>query len=149
MVTVCCCGWPIIIAFRLTSRCSISTAEWESIRSFREKARSIASNRVRSNLFAFGSQATTSGLEHVVVVAVKGTSGQPAEFSALAMPTLEEAQAAERTRGGSKGPATPLGQLLYQAMFKGGVTRGAAPDELDEYRLDLHSWRVAPKVLTP
>ena len=97
----------------------------------------------------FRINAKTTGLEHVVVVAVKGTGGQPVEFSALAMPTLEAAQASERTRGASKGPATPLGRLLYQAMFKGGATRGAAPDELDEYRLDLHSWRVAPKAPTP
>ncbi len=88
--------------------------------------------------------AKTTGLEHLVVVAVKGTAGQPVNFSALAQPTLEEAQAAERTRGGPSATDSPLGRLLNQAMFATGGTRSVDCESLDQYRLDILSWKVVP-----
>jgi hypothetical protein len=88
--------------------------------------------------------AKTSGLEHLVVVAVKGTGGPPVDFSSLALPTLEEARAAERTRG-VEVPDSPLKRMLHQALYTGGSVRGATSDELNEYRLNLRSWRVVPK----
>jgi hypothetical protein len=87
----------------------------------------------------------TSGLEHLVIVAVKGTGGPPVDFSILALPTLEEARIAERTRGVNRGADSSLGQMLRHALLTGGSTRGATSGGLDEFRLDLRSWKVVPK----
>jgi hypothetical protein len=84
----------------------------------------------------------TMGLEHLVVLAVKGTGGPPVDFSSLSQPTLEAARGAERTRGGPGALASPLGRLLQQALFAGGGTRSAGREELEEYRLELVSWKV-------
>jgi hypothetical protein len=84
----------------------------------------------------------TTGQENLVAVVVRGTEGQPVDFTALAQPTLEAARGRERTRGGSA-LATPLGRLLEHAMFASGTTRSADRYTLDEYRLEMFSWNVA------
>ena len=75
---------------------------------------------------------TTTGLEHVVVIAVKG-EGSLVDFSSLKQRTVE------RQRGGS----TPLGQLLNSAVYRQGTTRGAGRKALNDYALRLISWKVA------
>jgi hypothetical protein len=78
----------------------------------------------------------TAGRENLVAVVVRGTDSLPADFTALAQPTLEAARGAERTRGAL---ATPLGQLLQGAMFAAPGERSAS---LDDYRLESFSWTV-------
>jgi len=81
----------------------------------------------------------TTGMEHLVDMAVKGTGGQPADFRILAQPTLDAARVAERTRGAPGMLDSPLGRLLRQAVFANGGTRSVASYEIDEYLLDMLS----------
>ena len=91
----------------------------------------------------FHIDAKTTGQENLVAVVVRGIEGPPLDFTFLAQPTLEAARGAERTRGGSA-LASPLGRLLEHAMFASGNARSADRESLDEYRLEMFSWKVAP-----
>ncbi|MFT3889988.1 MAG: hypothetical protein QM713_17740 [Arachnia sp.] len=83
-------------------------------------------------------EAEEMGLEHLIAIVVPG-KGEVVDFSVLAQPSIE------RTRGG---PAmgTPLGELLRNAVFADGTTRGfkRAPT-IRQHGFQLHSWRVGPK----
>jgi hypothetical protein len=103
-------------------------------------------NRIRPDVsFWVGpypvSAAKTVGLEHLVVIAVKG-EGQPIDFTCLAQPTLERAR--EVTRSGQEEPLeTPLGRMLKGAMYGQGTTRDlGAPVEPDAQAFRLFSWLV-------
>jgi hypothetical protein len=80
----------------------------------------------------------TTGQENLVAIAVRCTYGKPVDFTALTQPALEAAHGAERAWDGSA-----LGRLLKQAMFASGSTRSADRESLDEYRLEMFSWKVA------
>jgi hypothetical protein len=80
----------------------------------------------------------TAGQENLVAIAVRGTEGRlPVDFTALVQPTLEAAHDADRAF------SNPLGRLLKNAMFASGDARSADRDTLDEYRLEMFSWKVA------
>jgi hypothetical protein len=84
----------------------------------------------------------TTGQENLVAVVVRAADGLPADFTALAQPTLEAARNKAQTRGDGA-LATPLGRLLEHAMFASGTTRSADRSTLDEYRLEMFSWNIA------
>jgi hypothetical protein len=85
----------------------------------------------------------TVGLEHVVVIAVKG-EGQPIDFTCLAQPNLEKVEEAA-TRGGAKQALqSPLGGLLKNALYAHGATRGLDMVESETQVLRLLSWTVPP-----
>jgi hypothetical protein len=84
----------------------------------------------------------TLGLEHVVVLAVKA-AGPPVDFSRLEQPTIEKARGT-KLRGGRDGLGSPLGQLLQQAFFAEGGTRGLEKVAIDEYAADRFSWNTVP-----
>jgi hypothetical protein len=83
----------------------------------------------------------TTGQENLVAVVVRAADGLPADFTALAQPTLEAARNKAQTRGDGA-LATPLGRLLEHAMFASGTTRSADRSTLDEYRLEMFSWNI-------
>lgn len=94
--------------------------------------------------------ADTAGLEHLVLVAVRATEEQPLDFSALAQPSLEQAQNVERTRGGpSRGLQSPLGQLLQRGLYGQGTARGVQRDMLDDHTLQLFSWHIRTEKRPP
>ena len=86
----------------------------------------------------------TVGMEHVVVIAVRGTGSQPADFSMLAQPSLDRARGADSSRG--KTLETPLGRLLKQSLYAGGRSRSLViVREADEdCSMRLITWRVLP-----
>jgi hypothetical protein len=85
----------------------------------------------------------TVGLEHLVVIAVKG-DGPPIDFTILAQPTL--AGAREVARGKEETPlGTPLGRLLKGAMYGQGTARDLGAEiEADAQAFRLLSWSVQP-----
>ena len=85
----------------------------------------------------------TVGLEHVVVIAVKG-EGLPIDFTCLAQPTLEKANAATDRALGSSALDSPLGGLLKNALYAQGASRGLDMGEADTQVLRLLSWSVPP-----
>jgi hypothetical protein len=85
----------------------------------------------------------TVGLEHVVVIAVKG-EGQPIDFTCLAQPTLEKAQEAATRGAGKQAIDSPLGGLLKKAMYAQGASRGLDMVEADMQVLRLLSWSGPP-----
>jgi hypothetical protein len=87
--------------------------------------------------------AKTVGLEHVVVIAVKG-EGQPIDFTCLAQPTLEKAEETATRGAGKQALDSPLGGLLKKAMFAQGTSRGLDMVEADTQVLRLLSWSVLP-----
>ena len=86
----------------------------------------------------------TTGQEHMVVIAVEA-NGPPIDFSCLAQPRIEQAEAA-RTRGGEGKDMleTPLGGLFKSALYGRGTTRGLDVDAVENYALRLLSWQVLP-----
>jgi hypothetical protein len=98
--------------------------------------------------------AKTVGPEGVVVIAVAAAPDQPpADFSFLEQPTLERARGAQQTRGAGslgRGFDSPLGRLLQNCCFGYGTRSGAPPGELDDYQIQLLSWRtLAPRDPAP
>lgn len=82
-----------------------------------------------------------AGLEHLVVIAVKGKPvDEPANFSFLAQPTLERSRAA-----GGENFNSPLGKIFQNALYAEGDTRGYATGQNSEYEIRTLSWSVAPK----
>lgn len=85
----------------------------------------------------FKVQATTTGQEHLVVLAMEG-EGDPIDLGVLAQPSLEKAP---KTRG--KDPlATPLGGLLARSMFRKGKTRGESVSARGAYAQAIITWQV-------
>ncbi|MDX1946298.1 MAG: caspase family protein [Pirellulaceae bacterium] len=80
--------------------------------------------------------ATTRGLEHIVVIAVKG-EGQNIDFTSLEQPSIEVA----RTRG-PQAISSPLGQLMESALYGQGKTRGGSRSQVNDYAIRLFSWNV-------
>ena len=73
-----------------------------------------------------------------MAVVVRSTEGRlPVDFTALTQPTVEVAHGTDRAF------ASPLGRLLKNALFASGATRSADRDSLDEFRLEIFSWKVA------
>jgi hypothetical protein len=110
-------------------------------------------NRLRhgdSTLRRFVVTAKTTGLEHLLVIAVKSrTQEDPADFSPLAQETIEKARAVEfRPRNGGPGALdTPLGRLLQAARFEGN-RGGAAVTTIGDHRLQLLSWHTLARPQT-
>jgi hypothetical protein len=81
------------------------------------------------------------GNEHVVLIAVpRRPEHQAPDFSFLEQETLALARGA-----GDQGNAaleSPLGQLLQNAMYGAGSTRGMDSSDASESQLILQSWRV-------
>ena len=86
--------------------------------------------------------AQSRGLEHLVAIVVKA-DGEVVDFTSLAQPSLE----AVKTRGGRDGKnrESPLGELLKQAVFADGKTRGVKRTAIKSHRLQLLTWEVEPK----
>lgn len=84
----------------------------------------------------------TRGLEHLVVIAVKA-DGEVVDFTVLAQPSLE----AVRTRSGTddKSLTSPLGELLKQAVFADGQSRGMKRTAVKVHCLQLLTWEIQPK----
>ncbi len=87
--------------------------------------------------------AETSGLENVVILAVKGGGQQPLDFTFLAQPTLDRQRAAKE-QGTAKALASPLGRLCQTALYGQGNTRSIRRAAVEEYSLRLMPWRVLP-----
>lgn len=84
--------------------------------------------------------AETTGLEHLVVIAMKGKPvDSPVDFSFLAQPTLERSRAA-----GGENLQSPLGKVLQTALYGDGNTRGFASDEVENYQIKTLSWQTRP-----
>jgi hypothetical protein len=88
--------------------------------------------------------AKTVGLEHMVVIAVKG-EGQPIDFTCLEQPTLARAEDVATRGAGRPAFGSPLGKLLRNALYAGGTTRGLDMEEVDSQVLRLLSWSVPPQ----
>jgi hypothetical protein len=89
--------------------------------------------------------AKTVGLEHLVVVGVRG-KGQRVDLSSLDQPSLEKARKDEKTRGVQEGLDSPLGKLLRQALYsEGDIARTMTREDLEDYTIRLLSWRVEPR----
>jgi hypothetical protein len=86
----------------------------------------------------------TVGLEHVVLIAVKG-EGQPIDFTCLAQPKLEKAEEAATRGGGNRALASPLGGLLKKALYAQGASRGLDMVEADTQVFRLLTWSVPPQ----
>jgi hypothetical protein len=80
----------------------------------------------------------TLGLEHAVLLAVKG-EGAAADFSYLEQSALPT----ERTRGAAAANH-PLGRFLADALRQQGTTRGLAAQQAETYLAKSLSWRVKP-----
>jgi hypothetical protein len=85
----------------------------------------------------------TVGLEHVVVIAVKG-EGQPIDFTCLAQPNLQKVEEAATRGAGKQALNSALGGLLKNALYAQGATRGLDMVETDTQVLRLLSWTVPP-----
>jgi len=85
--------------------------------------------------------ATTLGLEHLVLIAIRG-SGPTADFGWLAQPTLERAGAAVRSGGDpTRDLDSPLGVLLQRGIFGAGQTRGLSRQAAEDVALGVLSWQ--------
>ena len=85
--------------------------------------------------------ATTLGLEHVVLIALKG-SGPTVDFGWLAQPTLERADATVRSGGDpARDFDSPLGVLLQRGMFGAGETRSLSRADARDVALGVLSWQ--------
>jgi hypothetical protein len=86
-------------------------------------------------------EAEAPGLEHLVVIAVRG-EGTATDFGFLEQPALEKA--ATRGKFALRGLNSPLGQLFRAGVYGDGRTRSLAQADIDACHLRLHSWRIAP-----
>jgi hypothetical protein len=87
----------------------------------------------------------TIGYEHLVVIAVESTGGQPHDFTFLEQETLSSARLSLSSARGPRGEDvlnTPLGQLLQTAMYGEGKTRGFNEPALRAHQLKLVRWKV-------
>jgi hypothetical protein len=83
-------------------------------------------------------EAEEGGLEHLIAIVVPG-AGDVIDFSILSQPSIE------RTRGGPS-LDSPLGDLLRNAVFADGKTRGfKRSPTVRQHGFQLRSWRVEPK----
>lgn len=81
--------------------------------------------------------ATTTGLEHLLVVATKAKPvDEPTNFSFLAQPSIERSRAL-----GGKGMESALGKVFQNSLFGEGGTRGASSSDISTYVLRTLSWR--------
>jgi hypothetical protein len=89
--------------------------------------------------------ARTVGLEHLVLIAVKG-EGAAIDFTYLAQPTLKQAESKAVEHGKERGKAfsSPLGKLFQTALYAHGNTRGEDSEAMDSCAMRLISWRVLP-----
>jgi len=78
--------------------------------------------------------AKTIGQEQLVAIAVKA-NGPPFDFSSLS-------RGADAVRG--EAPRSPLGQLLKQAMYREGSTRGVECAEIEDSALAHIVWQTQP-----
>lgn len=114
-------------------------------------ASAAADNRIapkgESVLPRFKVNATTVGLEKMVVIAVKAKAVElNVDFSFLAQPSVERARGAGVSRrGGEETVNSPLGRLFQYALYNEGNNRGLAGAELDDLALEVLSWRVVPR----
>ncbi len=80
--------------------------------------------------------AETTGLEHVVAIAVKAV-GALQDFTTLAQDQLQ------RTRAAGAGQ-TPLARLLDKALYgAGSETRGLKQNEVADHDIQIISWRTS------
>lgn len=86
-------------------------------------------------------EAHAPGLEHLVVIAVKG-EGTATDFGFLEQPALEKAPT--RGKGALRGLESPLGRLFRTGVYGEGRTRSLAQADLESSYLRVYSWRVAP-----
>jgi hypothetical protein len=88
--------------------------------------------------------ATTTGLEHLVVIAVKSPDeGLPVDFTFLKSPTLEQAR--RGLRGADDGSLdSPLGKLLQTGLYAQGGTRGMSVPDAKTSVIRAFNWRVMP-----
>jgi hypothetical protein len=87
----------------------------------------------------------TVGLEHLIVIAVKGEGIVPVDFSGLAQPTIELAkQESGDRRGGDKALTSALGRLLQTALYREGTTRGEEMRDPGDHLLRRFSLEVRP-----
>ena len=85
--------------------------------------------------------AETTGLEHLVVIAVTGKPvDAPANFAFLAQPTFERSRAM-----GGNNLSSPLGKVLQSALYGDGNTRGFAAAEVENYQVKTLSWQTHPE----
>ncbi len=84
--------------------------------------------------------ADTTGLEHLVVIAMKGKPvDSPVNFSFLSQPTIERSRAI-----GGENMNSPLGKIFQNALYGEGNTRGFASDEIENYQVRTLSWKTHP-----
>ena len=91
-------------------------------------------------------EASTAGLENLVVIAVKG-EGQPADFVSLAQPTIALAEKDVTKRGidAARGLNSPLGRLLQNALYGEGGTRAVKrPKGNTDHLIKRLSWQIEP-----
>ncbi len=101
-------------------------------------------NRLQpGNVVSFPTQvsAERSGIEHLVVIAVK-SQRDVIDFTCLTQSPTD----GRKRRGSSETAAleSPLGQLLNHAILSEGLTRGMKQTSVNAHCLKLISWRVDP-----
>jgi hypothetical protein len=84
----------------------------------------------------------TVGLEWLVAIAVKSLpQTDPVDFTFLTEETIDRARGVAQQRGGEDRTIdSPLGQLLQNAAFAAGKSRGLSLRSLDDYTLDMIPW---------
>jgi hypothetical protein len=96
--------------------------------------------------FRLKAGATTSGLEHLLLIAVNAKDvAENAYFGFLAQPSIDKASRDVNTlsRGAQqRGFGSPVGQLLRKAVYGEGATRGLEPDEVAEYAFQTVSYNM-------
>jgi Caspase domain len=88
-------------------------------------------------------RSTTTGREHVVVLAVKSEGLQPVDFVSLAQKNVDEARRDEKKRGKSA-LGSPLGRLLRSAVYRDGTTRAMGRSEVANYAAELIPVQIEP-----
>lgn len=89
--------------------------------------------------------AQTTGLEHVVMIAVKTqTEEQPVDFSFLAQPNLQQARLKAPPGQRMRGLDSPLGLLLQNALYGEGNQRGLTRELVNDYCIRILSWTTLP-----
>jgi hypothetical protein len=89
---------------------------------------------------------TTVGLEHILVIAVRGKDVQEyARFDFLSQPSIEAATRAYKSGSLDKSLKSPLGQLLLKAAYGQGKSRGVVESSAKEFAFQLLSYTSAPE----
>lgn len=127
---------------------------------------SSGDNRVRPNKSHVTRRmtvnATTTGLEHIVMIAVKIKPDELAmDFSFLGQRNHREARLRATSGEQQRGLASPLGLLFQNALYGKGKKRGLTRDMANDYSMRVLSWTTlaaaadqvsranAPKQATP